>query len=208
MMGIFTRTDTRNVSRCVTRPLHWLPVAMLACIVGGCVSSQRAAEIEAGAADRSELTGRPAIDFTLLNQDGNKVSLKEHRGTWVVLYFYPADGTSGCTCQAREFTKLQAGFEHLSAKVYGISPDSVASHRQVTKDYDFKVPLLADPDHKVMEAYGAWVKTPFGSRAVRSTVLIDPDGQIAYHWPEVIPEGHADRVRAKLDEIKTAASKP
>jgi peroxiredoxin Q/BCP len=87
-----------------------------------------------------------------------------------------------------------------------MSPDTVASHRQVSRDLKLKVTLLADPEHKVMEAYGAWVQTTFGSRVIRSTVLIDPAGQIVYHWPEVIPEGHAERVRMKLEEIRMAAA--
>jgi peroxiredoxin Q/BCP len=183
-------------------------IVLLACIQVGCTSARRAAEMESAAAARSTLTGEPAIDFTLPNQDGQEVNLADYRGKWVVLYFYPADGTPGCTCQAREFTEHQAGFQRLTAVVFGISPDSVASHHQVTQKFGLKVPLLSDADHKVMEAYGAWVWTPFGSRAIRSTVLIDPGGRIAYHWPEVIPEGHAERVRAKLAEIKAGAVTP
>lgn len=170
----------------------------------GCMSPQRAAEMERAAAERSQLAGRPAMDFTLPNQDGTPVQLSAQRGNWVVLYFYPADGTPGCTCQAQEFTRNHKQFERLDAKVFGISPDGVASHRQVHEDFDLKVDLLADPQREVMEQYGAWVKTPFGGRVVRSTVLIDPQGEIAYHWPEVIPEGHADRVRKVLEEKRGA----
>jgi peroxiredoxin Q/BCP len=189
----------------IVRGLAWLALSLLvAAGHSGCILAQRAAEIEAAAAANSPLTGKPAIDFTLRNQDGEPVSLKDDRGEWVVLYFYPADGTPGCTCQAREFTGNLSQFHRLSAKVYGISPDTVASHREVTEQYKLKVPLLADPDRKVMEAYGAWVATRWGGRAIRSTVLIDPEGQIAYHWPEVIATGHAERVRAKLEEIRAA----
>jgi len=170
----------------------------------GCAAAGRAADTEAAAAAESQLAGRPAIDFTLPDQNGKPVSLADCRGSWVVLYFYPADGKPGCTCQAREFTDRQAGFASISAKVFGVSPDSVKSHRQVTKKFRFKVPLLSDPEHKVMQAYGAWVETPFGGRVIRSTVLIDLDGRIAYHWPEVIPEGHAERVEEKLNEIRVA----
>lgn len=171
----------------------------------GCVSARRAAEMEAAAAAQSELAGKPAIDFVLPNQHGTPVSLTEQRGQWVVLYFYPADGTPGCTCQAREFTQYHKQFERLNAAVFGISPDSVESHRQVFEEYDLRIDLLADPERKVMEPYGAWVKTPFGGRVIRSTVLIDPQGRIAYHWPEVIPEGHAERVKAKLEELQAVS---
>jgi thioredoxin-dependent peroxiredoxin len=172
----------------------------------GCISAERAAQMETAAAARSLLTGKPAIDFTLSNQAGQPVSLKDQLGYWVVLYFYPEDGTPGCACQAEEFTLTHSKFERLSARVYGVSPDTVASHRQVSRDLKLKVTLLADPEHKVMEAYGAWVWTTFGSRVIRSTVLIDPEGRIVYHWPEVIPEGHAERVRAKLEEIKAGTA--
>jgi peroxiredoxin Q/BCP len=174
----------------------------------GCMSAKRAAEFEQAAGERSQLVGRPAVDFTLENQDGEPVRLADHRGQWVVLYFYPKDGTPACSCQAFEFTETHSQFEKLSAVVYGISPDTVESHQQVTEKFDLQVPLLADPERKVMTAYGAWVEQPWGGRAIRSTVLIDPDGNIAYHWPEVIPEGHAERVREKLAELEQAAGEP
>ena len=179
--------------------------ALLGLGLSGCISARRAAEMEAAAASSSTLTGSPAVDFTLPNQDGESVSLAEKRGKWVVLYFYPKDGTPGCTCQAFEFTKTHSRFAQLEAEVFGVSPDTVASHKQVTDKFKLKVPLLADVDREVMTAYGAWLRHSWGGgRVVRSTVLIDPEGVVAYHWPEVIPEGHAERVRAKLAELKQA----
>jgi len=178
-------------------------VGIAVCMQAGCMSAERAAEIETAAAERSPLTGKRAPDFALPNQAGETVTLQAQKGRWAVLYFYPADGTPGCTCQAQEFNKSHAQFQRLSAKVFGVSPDSVASHKNVADKYNLKVDLLADPDQHVMEAYGASAKTPFGRRVIRSTVLIDPAGRIAYHWPEVIAQGHADRVRAKLDELKS-----
>jgi peroxiredoxin Q/BCP len=177
-------------------------VGVALCMQVGCMSAERAAEIETAAADRSPLTGKPAPDFALPNQDGETITLQAQKGRWAVLYFYPADGTPGCTCQAREFTKSHAQFQRLSAEVFGVSPDSVASHKNVVDKYNLKLDLLADPDQHVMEAYGASVKTAFGRRVIRSTALIDPAGNIAYHWPEVIAQGHADRVRAKLDKLQ------
>lgn len=191
--------------RCRAPLAAGLLCAVLAALLpGGCISPERAAKMEAAAAERSQLVGRPAVDFTLPNQDGKQVRMADLRGRWIVLYFYPEDGTPGCVCQAEEFTRTHAKFHQLEAEVYGVSPDPVASHRRMVDEHKVQVNLLADPDHKLMEPYGAWVKTPFGARVIRSTVLIDPDGKIAYHWPEVIPEGHADRVRAKLAELRAA----
>ncbi len=189
-----------------TRPTVAFLLAGTLLFSWGCTNNERAAEMEMAAAERSELAGQQAVNFTLPNQDGDLVTLAQHRGQWVVLYFYPKDGTPGCTCQAKEFTRSHSQFENLSAKVFGISPDTVASHRQVTEEFDLKVSLLADPQKKVMKTYGAWVETPFGGRVVRSTVLISPQGKIVYHWPEVIPEGHAARVQNKLASLQAGAS--
>jgi peroxiredoxin Q/BCP len=170
--------------------------------LSGCASTGQAAEMEAAAAESSRLTGLQAPDFALPNQDGKVVRLTQYRGEWVVLYFYPKNDTPGCTCQAREFTSALAHFDRMSAKVFGISPDSVESHRAFIDAFDIRVELLADTQHEVMKTYGAWVQTPFGGRVIRSTVLVDPEGKVAYHWPEVIPMGHADRVRAKVNELQ------
>jgi peroxiredoxin Q/BCP len=167
--------------------------------IAGCASNSRDARVEAEAARNSALIGRSAPDFTLPDQDGRAVHLADFRGKWVVVYFYPADGTPGCTCQAKEFTKTHSEFEQLDAVVLGVSPDSVERHQQFTRDFKLKVRLLADPERGVMREYGAAVQGPQGARVVRSTVLIDPAGRVAYHWPEVVPEGHAERVRAELE---------
>lgn len=163
-------------------------------------------EMEEAAASRSPLKGVAAPAFTLQNQDEKPVALESLRGKWTILYFYPKDDTPGCTCQATEFTDILRRFHMLNAQVYGISPDSPSSHRFFITKYKLKLPLLSDTSHKVMANYGSYV--PFkvgaieGHRVVRSTFLIDPNGKIAYHWPEVIPEGHAARVRDKLAAIQ------
>lgn len=173
-------------------------------LLAGCMSAQRAAEIEAAAASHSPLVWRDAPLFTLPDQSGTPVRLVDYRGKWVVLYFYPRDGTPGCTCQAQEFNQTHAQFQQLDAVVFGISPDSVESHRQVAREFDLKLRLLADPRREVLSAYGAHAQTQYGEQVIRSTVLIDPDGRIAQHWPEVIPEGHAERVRQKLETLRGA----
>jgi peroxiredoxin Q/BCP len=149
--------------------------------------------------------GDKAPDFSLENQAGEKISLKQFEGKWVILYFYPKDNTSGCTLEAVEFTALKEELEKLNAVILGVSPDSAKSHYNFIGKKELGITLLSDPDHQVIEAYGAWqLKKNYGREyygVVRSTVLIDPKGKIAYVWPKVKAKGHADMVKAKLEEI-------
>lgn len=149
--------------------------------------------------------GNPAPRFTLRDETGATVKLSDLAGQWVVLYFYPKDDTPGCTVEACEFTSGLAGFAKLHAAVFGCSRDSAESHRKFIAKHKLKVSLLSDPDHAVMEKYGAWgEKQSYGKKTVgviRSTVLIDPQGRVAHHWPAVKAAGHADEVRAKLAEL-------
>jgi thioredoxin-dependent peroxiredoxin len=150
--------------------------------------------------------GTEAPHFTLPDQDGRAVSLSGFAGTWVVLYFYPKDDTPGCTTEACEFTSGIAAFSGLDAVVLGCSADPPESHRKFIAKYGLGVRLLSDPDHAVMRAYGAWgEKSLYGRTSmgvIRSTVLIDPRGKVAYHWPSVKAAGHADTVRKKLTELR------
>jgi len=150
--------------------------------------------------------GKKAPAFTLQDETGAKVKLADFAGQWVVLYFYPKDDTPGCTVEACEFTSGLSGFQKLDATVLGCSRDSAESHRKFIAKYKLKVKLLSDPDHAVMEKYGAWgEKSNYGKKTVgvvRSTVLINPEGKVAYHWPTVKADGHAEKVRAKLDELR------
>jgi peroxiredoxin Q/BCP len=149
--------------------------------------------------------GDKAPDFSLENQAGEKISLKQFEGKWVILYFYPKDNTSVCTLEAVEFTALKEELEKMNAVILGVSPDSAKSHRNFIGKKKLGITLLSDPDHQVIEAYGAWqLKKNYGREyygVVRSTVLIDPEGKIAYVWPKVKAKGHADMVKAKLEEI-------
>ena len=149
--------------------------------------------------------GKKAPAFTLLDQDGAKRKLSEFAGRWVVLYAYPKDDTPGCTREACDFTAGLSGFEKLDATVLGISRDTPESHAKFAKKHALKVTLLSDPDHAVLEAYGAWgEKVLYGKKSVgviRSTVLIDPAGKVAHHWKKVKVDGHAEAVRAKLAEL-------
>jgi peroxiredoxin Q/BCP len=149
--------------------------------------------------------GRKAPAFSLLDENGRKVKLSEFTGQWVVLYFYPKDDTPGCTVEACAFTRGLAGFERLDAVVLGCSPDLPEKHLEFIAKHRLGIRLLSDPEHQVLEKYGAWgEKNLYGKIAmgvIRSTVLIDPEGKVAYHWPKVKAEGHAEEVRSKLAEL-------
>ncbi len=154
----------------------------------------------------SGLIGIAAPSFDLSDHDSQRVSLGDYRGQWVVMYFYPEDDTPGCTIQATEFSAKLPELREIDAVVLGISPDSVVEHRFFRARHDLEIRLLSDPDYRVMTLYGArreitWRGRNIG-RVIRSTVLISPDGRIAWHWPEVVPEGHADRVEKKLHELR------
>ena len=150
--------------------------------------------------------GRKAPAFTLPDQDGRKTALSALGGQWVVLYFYPRADTPGCTTEACEFTDSIRDFQGLQACVLGASPDSVPALRRFADKYKLKVTLLSDPEKKVLEKYGAWgVKKLYGRETtgvIRSTVLIDPEGRVAHHWPNVKAKGHAAKVAEKLRELQ------
>jgi peroxiredoxin Q/BCP len=156
--------------------------------------------------------GQIAPDFTLKDHNDLEVRLGDLRGSWVVLYFYPKDDTPGCTVEACEFTDALERFQGLSARVFGISPDSPASHRKFIAKHSLEVGLLSDPEHAMIERYGAWgEKNMYGKKSfgvVRSTVLLDPAGRVAKHWPKVSAAGHAGEVAAALSELQGAPAGP
>ena len=148
------------------------------------------------------VAGDPAPAFTLPDQDGKPVSLHDFRGSTVIVYFYPADDTPGCTKEACQFNENLAAFQRSGAKVLGISPDSAAKHVAFREKYGLAFPLLSDPDHSVMEAYGAWgEKTMSGKKTVgtiRSTFVVDDQGNVARAWYNVRADGHAAKVLETL----------
>jgi peroxiredoxin Q/BCP len=150
--------------------------------------------------------GAAAPDFSLPDATGTEHRLADYRGRWVVLYFYPADDTPGCTTEACQFRDLHAELAAAGAVVLGVSPDDPRSHARFRDKYGLPFPLLADVDHRVAEAYGAWqLKTSYGRSqmgVVRSTFLIDPEGRIARVWPKVKADGHAAEVLAALGEAQ------
>jgi peroxiredoxin Q/BCP len=157
-------------------------------------------------ADSPLTVGKKAPDFTLPNQDDEPVKLSALAGSWVVLYFYPNDDTPGCTTEACDFTAGIKDFEKLDAKVLGCSPNSTESHRKFIAKYKLKVDLLSDPEKKVLTRYGAWGEKNMYGRVtmgvIRSTVIIDPQGKVARHWPKVKAAGHADEVKDALKELR------
>jgi peroxiredoxin Q/BCP len=149
--------------------------------------------------------GQKAPAFTLEADDGSKVKLADLKGNPVVLYFYPADDTPGCTREACAFRDRSAELKKLGAKVFGVSPDDVASHVKFKNKYTLNFPLLADPDHVVAEKFGAWrEKNMYGKKKmgiVRSTFLIDASGVIQRVWKSVKVDGHDAAVIEALKEL-------
>jgi len=145
-----------------------------------------------------------APDFCLKNQNNKDVCLKDFRGKWVVVYFYPKDNTPGCTLEARNFSINAKKFKQRNINIIGMSSDSVESHKKFECNHDLTIDLLSDPDHKSIKDFGVWKpKKMFGKEfmgIVRSTFLIDPEGKVAHIWPKVKVIGHVDEVYNKVVE--------
>jgi peroxiredoxin Q/BCP len=139
-------------------------------------------------------------DFTLQDQDGGTLTLSDLRGLKTVVYFYPKDDTSGCTAEACEFRDAMPDIS--GARVVGVSPDNVKSHRKFVDKYNLNFTLLADVDHTLAEACGVWVeKSMYGNKYMgvdRTTYLLDEDGVVRHVWRKVKPQGHAAEVQAAL----------
>ena len=148
----------------------------------------------------------PAPDFCLPDADEETVCLADLRGAYAVIYFYPKDNTSGCTLEARSFSDAMEAFTREETPVFGISPDSTASHMRFNAKHDLTVRLHADPDCQAIEAYRAWVpKKMYGREYMgveRSTFIIDPEGTVVAVWRKVRVKGHVDAVMAALEAIK------
>ncbi|MFW9819384.1 MAG: thioredoxin-dependent thiol peroxidase [Candidatus Thorarchaeota archaeon] len=149
--------------------------------------------------------GNKAPDFSLPDKDKKDVSLKDFKGKYVILYFYPKDNSPACTTEAIGFTGILPALQKLDAIVIGISPDSPESHAKFIEKKNLEVILLSDMDKKVIKKYGKWGKKKFRGKeymgVIRSTFLIDPDGNIAHIWPKVSVKGHPEDVENVLKEI-------
>jgi thioredoxin-dependent peroxiredoxin len=146
--------------------------------------------------------GQPAPDFTLPSQDGTDVSLKDFRGKWVVLYFYPKDMTPGCTIEAHNFQQDLSKYDQDNAVILGVSVDSTSSHKEFCAKQGLTFKLLADTDKKVVEQYGSLRSMGVMKIANRNTFLIDPEGKIVKVWTGVSPQGHSAEVLAALADLQ------
>jgi len=148
--------------------------------------------------------GDTAPDFALPSDRGDVVRLSELRGARVILFFYPKDDTPGCTKEACGFRDAMPAIVERNATVLGVSADPVNSHERFRDKYDLNFPLLADVDHVVAEAYGAWGKKKLYGREyegiLRSTFLIGEDGRLEKAYRRVRPAEHADEIVAELGE--------
>ena len=146
--------------------------------------------------------GKPAPDFELTSDSGERVRLSSLQGQPVVLYFYPRDDTPGCTAQACGIRDAWGEFSQRGAVVLGVSPDSETSHVKFKQKYGLPFTLLADPDHKVADDYGVWAEKSYAGRTYwgveRSTFVIDADGSVASVMRRVKPDTHTEQVLAAL----------
>jgi thioredoxin-dependent peroxiredoxin len=146
--------------------------------------------------------GQAAPEFTLPTSDGSQVSLKDFKGKWVVLYFYPKDMTSGCTMEAKNFQRDLAQYDKTGAVILGVSVDSPDSHKEFCSKEGLTFKLLADPGGKVSSQYGSTMQYQGATMAARNTFLINPDGKIAKVYTGVKPAEHSEQVLKDLAELK------
>src|SRR5216684_8945724 len=144
----------------------------------------------------------PAPDFTLNSQDGKSLSLRDLRGKWVVLYFYPKDFTSGCTVEARNFQRDLAQFELKNAVILGVSSQDENSHQKFCAKEGLHFKLLADTNYQVSSAYDSLVNLGVAKLSARHTFLIDPDGVVRKAYLNVNAEKHSAEVLADLSQLQ------
>jgi peroxiredoxin Q/BCP len=146
--------------------------------------------------------GKPAPDFELATDAGERVKLSDYRGQPVVLYFYPKDDTPGCTAEACGFRDSYTDFEKRGAVVLGVSPDDEASHVKFKNKFSLPFTLLADPEHQVADRYGVWGEKKYAGKTYwginRTTFVIDADGNVVKVMKNVKPDGHPEQVLAAL----------
>lgn len=147
-----------------------------------------------------------APEFCLPNQDDVEICLRDLKGKWIVLYFYPKDNTPGCTTEACDFSEAAPDFSSLNAVILGVSADSTAKHRNFIEKKDLSITLLSDESKGMLEEYGVWsLKKNYGKEymgIVRSTLIIDPKGVVKALWKNVKVKDHARIVKEKLEELQ------
>jgi len=170
-----------------------LAVVIIIFLVPRLISGSRAA---------APTPGSIAPDFSLPSQQGTPVSLKDYRGQWIVLYFYPKDQTPGCTREAHNFQADQSKYAERHAVILGVSVDTVDSHKKFCAKEGLNFKLLADSDGKVSQAYGSLTNLAVVKFAKRNTFLIDPTGKVAKSYTSVDPARHSEEVLAALDQLQ------
>ena len=159
-------------------------------------------------ADEPPAVGAAAPEFKLQDQTGKWHSLKDYRGKWVVMYFYPKDNTPGCTTQACALRDNIFAYREIGAVILGVSVDDVASHKKFSDDNNLPFPILADSEKKTATAYGTLTKyLGITELARRDTFIIDPQGRVAKHYVKVDPKSHSEIVLADLKQLVAQAAK-
>lgn len=153
------------------------------------------------AADTTPQPGQAAPDFTLPSQDGSKVSLRDFKGKWVVLYFYPKDGTTGCTIEVHNFQRDLPKYDEKRAVIVGVSVDSTGSHKEFCAKQGLTFKLLADTERNVSRQYGSLTNLLVYKMSSRNTFLINPEGKIAKVWIGVSPANHSAEVLTALSQL-------
>jgi peroxiredoxin Q/BCP len=171
--------------------------------VAGKTQAKAASKAAAKGSPKTELSpGDKAPPFALADDTGRRTSLKDFAGKNLVIYFYPKDSTPGCTQESCDFRDNLNRLKAAGAAVVGVSADSVESHRKFKEKQGLNFPLLSDPDHEMLEAYGVWrEKSLYGRKfmgIVRSTFLVDGKGKITRVFPKVSVKGHVDEVLSAL----------
>ena len=171
---------------------------LLALLLAGAMT----AVMSTTAATDQPAVGTIAPDFSLTNNEGKQTSLKDYRGRWVVLYFYPKDFTSGCTLEAHNFQRDLAKYEKMKAVILGVSIDTAESHKQFCAKEGLSFKLLSDPDAKVSAQYGSTMEYKGAKLSARNTFIIDPEGKVVKVFTEVKPGAHSEEVLSALASLQ------
>ena len=165
------------------------------------VGAMALASLAVAAADPPAV-GSSAPDFSLTSNEGKQTSLKDFRGQWVVLYFYPKDFTSGCTLEAHNFQRDIAKYEKMKAVILGVSVDTAESHKDFCAKEGLSFKLLSDPDAKVSTQYGSIMEYNGAKLSARNTFIIDPKGKVVKVFTSVKPGAHSEEVLAALASLQ------